>query len=632
MNYIIDFKDHITSEEIDQFFQDNSITKLKEYSAFEKVYLVSSAEPINVTEIIESIVQDDAEGIQLLDTDVIFTHNSANQDTFEIAPEQNWWKTVVWDEIDFDQVQHTFTRYGENAVVYILDSGLDTTHPEMSNVSVDLLYSHTDNFTDSNGHGTAIASIIAGNTCGLVGSTLKIVKIFDAAQPTLLSEMLSALDTVATDYINNNGKPSVMNCSWGVPYNQYINEKIQQLIDMGIFVVAAAGNSGMPISDVTPACIPDVLTIGSFGQDLTPSNFSNYTDPSFISFTANETNLGALDGWAPGEKIWAAAPGGGRGYTAGTSMSAAIASGAVAYNIDRYVDANGYTYTTFSNYHNYQVALESTAEFINNTAHDYNSIYRGLCLGKSNILDLSDPKYSNSDNLIVSYRNKGVRVQSDKTLINFRAGTTGYSHVYFYPNIEKITLKEQLPEYLSFESNGLLKYIAPIINENYIITNTPLTIHYKDGSTFDQTLVCVVFNEELNYSNMNTVLPEDDVLRLMLSSTCVTTGYCGFDDCFYFVYGSYCFGGTKGYGCVCTSDMDLKENIRLIDRIAGINLYSFEYKNNTGKTYRGAMAQELLDTKFSSAVQVKNGYYAVNYCVLPTEFLKHCELPENVIR
>jgi subtilisin family serine protease len=631
MNYIVDFNDNLTTAEIEQYLADNNITKLKEYSAFEKVYLVSSVAPIETNALIEKVVVDNAEGIQLLNTDVIFTHNSAEQDTFEIALEQNWWKTVVWEEIDFNQDQHTFTRYGENAVVYILDSGLDTTHPEMNNVSVDLLYSHTGNFTDTNGHGTAIASVIAGNTCGIVGSALKIVKIFDSAQPTLLSEMLSALDTVATDYINNNGKPSVMNCSWGIPYNQYINEKIQQLIDMGIFVVASAGNAGMPVSDVTPACIPDVLTVGSFGQELIPSNFSNYTDPSFISFTANETNMGALDGWAPGEKIWAAVRGGGMGYTAGTSMAAAIASGAVAYNIDRYVDANGHNYTTFSNYHNYQTLLENNATLVNNTSYDYNSIYRGLCLSKANVLDLSDPKYSTSDNLIVSYRNKGVKMQSDRLLVTFSAVLTKYNQVYFYPNIEKITLKEQLPEYLSFEDNGLLKFTATDITEDYLLTNTPLTIHYTDGTTFDQILVCVVFNQELNYSNMNTVLPEDDALRITLNSTCFFSGYCGLDDCYR--GGTFCVGPNKGYACACyTSDMNLKENIRLIDRIADINLYSFEYKNNTGKTYRGAMAQELLDTKFSSAVRVKNGYYAVNYCELPTEFLKHCELPKNVIR
>ena len=65
------------------------------------------------------------------------------------------------------------------------------------------------------------------------------------------------------------------------------------------------------------------------------------------------------------------------------------------------------------------------------------------------------------------------------------------------------------------------------------------------------------------------------------------------------------------------SDSRLKENIKHINTVDGIKVYTYNYVWD--KTpQRGAMAQELLDTKYADAVSVhSSGYYQVDYTKLP---------------
>jgi hypothetical protein len=70
--------------------------------------------------------------------------------------------------------------------------------------------------------------------------------------------------------------------------------------------------------------------------------------------------------------------------------------------------------------------------------------------------------------------------------------------------------------------------------------------------------------------------------------------------------------------CGCNySDKRLKKNIKFLYKKNGINLYSFNYTWGTN-THVGVMAQELLETKYKDAVTTDgNGYYMVNYNMLP---------------
>ena len=78
------------------------------------------------------------------------------------------------------------------------------------------------------------------------------------------------------------------------------------------------------------------------------------------------------------------------------------------------------------------------------------------------------------------------------------------------------------------------------------------------------------------------------------------------------------------YWCTCNcnySDQRLKENIILIGEQEGLNIYSFTYRWDNKTVYKGVMAQELVDTKYASALGTdKDGFYYVDYSQLPITF------------
>jgi hypothetical protein len=71
--------------------------------------------------------------------------------------------------------------------------------------------------------------------------------------------------------------------------------------------------------------------------------------------------------------------------------------------------------------------------------------------------------------------------------------------------------------------------------------------------------------------------------------------------------------------CGCNySDIRLKRNIEYIETRNNLKIYSWNYIWNKTKRYTGVIAQELLNTKFSSALTVDSkGFYKVDYSKLP---------------
>jgi hypothetical protein len=382
MKFLIDFNNSTAQADIDAYFITNNCTVINCFDKLGQVYHANCTTTPPTTNIVESIINDDSTTIQLLSVVPVSLPVASSDETLTLADTKQWWKVYSVSDIDFNAPTSVVPRFGANTNVYVVDSGIEATHPEFIDRSVSLVYSFTGEFTDTTGHGTALSSSIIGNTCGLTDASLKVVKIFDKVIPTRQSDLLYAFDAILTDALLSN-KFSVVNLSWSIPKNLYIESKIQCLIDAGMVVVVAAGNSGQPISDVTPASTPGVLAIGSYGENFVPSNFSNYT--SITSVTQDAVNHGSLSAWAPGEHIWCAGLNGSYGNVSGTSIAAAIYSGGVCYNKSQYLMDNN--------------ALMSV--FFDHTG--VANLGKIVAVDRNGILELSDPKYAQSANIIITY-------------------------------------------------------------------------------------------------------------------------------------------------------------------------------------------------------------------------------------
>jgi hypothetical protein len=494
-NYLIDFFDTATEKEINDYLSANNCTIIKSFDNFTKVYHVqSTTQPLIKEGLVESVINDDASTLKLLDIIPVPPATPTRTETIVIADDKNWWKDYSIRYIDLSAKTADVPIFGEYTSVYLVDSGIDLTHPEFDGVSIDTLYSFTGEFSDSTGHGTSLASVIAGKTCGITATNLKVVKIFDKNQPTRQSDLLAAFDAILADMLTSPNFAAI-NLSWAIERNYYIENKIRFLIEQGAVVLAASGNSGIPIGDVTPAAMKEVITVGSYDQNFLPSNFSNYTDPTITSLTQSSVNEGILDTWAPGEKIWAAKPGGTYGYIAGTSVATAIYSASVVYNQTRWATPTGESPSFTSDI---------------NGLIDLSWVLRA---DRTGLLNLSDPRYSSSNNSICTFqneRNTNIRVYPIDLTVLVLVGEKKPLTLFRRELVKSYEFLTPLPNFAidDFSVLTLMPTEEPIGANGYDLYTIQYKTYMLDGSTIDNTLTVIVGSSTFD----QTALPSTDPL------------------------------------------------------------------------------------------------------------------------
>jgi subtilisin family serine protease len=169
----------------------------------------------------------------------------------------------------------------ENVSVGVLDTGIDTKHPDLQNFST---YTHDGaSAEDIIGHGTHVAGIIGATNNNDVGITgickcdLHIWKIF-GDEPSDDDEYY--VDEImyqrALNGARNNGMRVINLSIGGTVYTQTEALLIKRLIDRGCCVIAAMGNEyldGNPIE--YPAAYPNVIAIGAINETDRRAYFSN---------------------------------------------------------------------------------------------------------------------------------------------------------------------------------------------------------------------------------------------------------------------------------------------------------------------------------------------------------------------
>lgn len=478
--FLIDFEQDATDEQIQSYLSRHNCDQVHVYNNFEKVYLISADTEPPKESIITSVINDSLTNIRPL-SDTALCIESFNSSSISVNDDKNWWKVVTYVNVDFTQPNLNFTKYGDKITVYVLDSGLDLSHPEFEGENVSQIYSFNDNPVDVNGHGTAIASLITGKNTALASTKIVSLKIFEQGTPTPLSKLLEAFDLVYTHSQTENF--AIVNISWGIPFNEYVNNKIKQMYyGANIAFVAAAGNNGAPITDITPACVDEVFVVGAFNKSLEPCDFSNYT--SDLANTPQSVNYGKLDVWAPGENIFVALPNKLYGSVSGTSFASAIHSASLAYDADIMYSINS---TSLLPKH---ILIEQL--FVS-----------GFSRGRPGLLELNGV-YSNSENLITSVYpiDKHSRTYILPNRIRIVADTDTYELLLSQTNCKSLRLLNPLPSGLSLSQYGYIlgKHAPLAVGENY--RSYPLDIEFtlNDDSTitknFDLFVVSPVANPE----------------------------------------------------------------------------------------------------------------------------------------
>jgi hypothetical protein len=379
--------------------------------------------------------------------------------------------------------------------------------------------------------------------------------------------------------------------------------------------MAAAGNNGTSIEDVTPAAMPEAFTIGSYNVDLLPSDFSNYTDPSHVSLTLGHTNSGELDGWAPGENIYSArltSKGAGYAFAGGTSQATAICTAVMVHNFADEVDENGLR----------------NASYVNVPP----DVLKKSAVARKGILDLSDPKYATSVNVIATLfdlKSITISLPADELITSVRVGEAKIlGQIFQAHNTKQVEIIQALPDNFVILPNGMLhgsptEAQGPAAGETFKEYTSVVRRTNLDDTVEDVTVTMYVLPSNFDPGT----LPPDHQILVTLSGTCAAAGS-GFScvlvtnpPCSNNCRSSGCCDpGGKANLCFCYafSDRRLKSNIKKIGTHSlGIGYYEYTI---FGKTEQGVMADELATVKPESLMKGDDGYYRVNYCMIGRQF------------
>ncbi|MFG1911110.1 S8 family serine peptidase [Kribbella sp. NPDC048928] len=248
-------------------------------------------------------------------------HKSATPNDWLYANYQKYLPTVrvdkAWD----------LSKSAGAQTIGVLDTGVDAGHPDL----VGHLLPGYNTFNtalapnDGDGHGTAVTGIIAAGTLNSVGvagvawnAKVRPVKVLDDTGSGDDSNVINGLNWAVKNGVR------VINMSLGgAGDNPILHKAIQNAVNAGVVLVAAAGNTGDSSLNY-PAAYPEVLSVGATNRYGVLTSFSTYGD--------------SVDIAAPGYDITSTAPRAGTpaGYEpyflgmAGTSFSSPMVAGVAA--------------------------------------------------------------------------------------------------------------------------------------------------------------------------------------------------------------------------------------------------------------------------------------------------------------
>ena len=175
---------------------------------------------------------------------------------------------------------YTYGPTGTGVKVYIIDTGIRTTHTDFG-TRASSGFDAVDGGAadDCNGHGTHVAGTVGGTTYGVAkGVQLVAVRVLNCQGSGTNSGVIAGIDWVTS---NHTSGPAVANMSLGGGASSALDDAVRTSIADGVVYALAAGNGdfiGRPIDACTrsPARVTQGLTIGSTTSSDNESSFSNY--------------------------------------------------------------------------------------------------------------------------------------------------------------------------------------------------------------------------------------------------------------------------------------------------------------------------------------------------------------------
>ena len=243
---------------------------------------------------------------------------------------------------------------GEGVSGCIVDAGLDILHPDLSDINIvgfrDFFDEGNQEIKDigSEYHGTMMTGILASNGTFLGAAPEASISIALALGPEGSSGQQDRV-SLAIRWCRITQEADIISLSLGSDPGQGMGIEtetvtaVQEALDEGIFVIAAAGNTGADSSDVSvPANIEGVIAVGAYRSSGTIwSDSASGSDIDPYTGQSREYPHQQPEIIAPGVNIFSTAsteldpP---YAYSSGTSDSTVFVTGALALILEQFGD------------------------------------------------------------------------------------------------------------------------------------------------------------------------------------------------------------------------------------------------------------------------------------------------------
>ncbi|XVV01808.1 S8 family serine peptidase [Actinosynnema sp. CA-248983] len=218
---------------------------------------------------------------------------------------------------------YAYPNLGGGVHVYVIDSGIRTTHADFGVRATFDFNSVGDANVDCDGHGTHVAGTIGGASHGVAkGVRLHAVKVLDCVGEGSLAGVIAGIDHVTANHV----KPAVANMSLsGYDPDRkatVLDDAMRRSVAAGVTYVTAASNFGHTEAgnacEWSPARVSQGITVGATDSNDARAYFSNWGS--------------CVDVFAPGVNIKSTFASGDNATEVmdGTSMAAPHVAGAAA--------------------------------------------------------------------------------------------------------------------------------------------------------------------------------------------------------------------------------------------------------------------------------------------------------------
>ncbi|KAF9999603.1 subtilisin-like serine protease, partial [Modicella reniformis] len=155
---------------------------------------------------------------------------------------------------------------GVGVDVYIIDSGVFEEHEDFEGRAFNIAnFVPGEERTDTCGHGTHVAGIIAGHHFGVAkAARIHAIKVLDSDGQGSTSQVLAGIDYMIQHAINNPNPKKVINMSLGGRFSRTVNDAVRAAVSQhGLPFFVAAGNTGDDACRYSPASAEGAFAVGA---------------------------------------------------------------------------------------------------------------------------------------------------------------------------------------------------------------------------------------------------------------------------------------------------------------------------------------------------------------------------------